>query len=131
MSLRARREALGLTQQDVADRAGTTQPYYGQIESGRTRMPNAELRRSISNALGIRHVDFLVEVGELGDWELPGFSPTAPERDPQLESLEALLNQLDLGRDNRAGTLFGILRMWSEQDRGRHSENGAPGEAAG
>ena len=94
-------------------------------------MPNPELRRAISKALGIRHVDFLVAVGELGDWELPGFSPTAPERDPQLESLEALLNQLDLGRDNRAGTLFGILRMWSEQDRGRHSENGAPGEAAG
>jgi transcriptional regulator with XRE-family HTH domain len=120
MSLRARREALGLTQAEVAERAGTTQAYYGQIESGRTRMPNAELRRSISAALGLRHVDFLIEVGELGDWELPGFSASQPVPDQLREDLIALIGQIDLQVDNRAGTLSGILRLFAEQDRQRN-----------
>ena len=114
----------------VADRAGTTQPYYGQIESGRTRMPNAELRRSISNALGIRHVDFLVEVGELGDWELPGFSPTAPDPDPERDVIETLLDQIDLSIDRRASTLAALLEMFRAQDRARRHSDDSPTQRA-
>jgi transcriptional regulator with XRE-family HTH domain len=122
MTLRDRREALGLTQAEVAQRIGASQPTYGAIESGRTAMPSPELRRAISRVLGIRHVDFLVETGQLADWELPGFNANAPEPDPRLLDLMALLGQLDLDADNRATTLSGILRMWAEQDRQRQHE---------
>ena len=117
-SLKERREGLRLTQSEVAQRAGTTAAYISQIESGKVNMPNAELRRAISKALGIRHVDFLVAVGELGDWEVPGFSPTA-DPDPRLALLEALLAMIDLDSDSRAITLSGILQSWAEQDRAR------------
>jgi len=124
-TLRDRRESLGLTQEELAQRTETTRSYISQIESGKVQMPNAELRRAISKALGIRHVDFLVAVGELGDWEVPGFSPTA-DPDPRLASLEALLAMIDLDSDSRAITLSGILQSWAEQDRARAAPPNAP-----
>ena len=119
MTLRERRELLGLTQKDVADRAGTTKEYYSQIETGRVVLPNIELRREISRALGIRHIDFLMAQGIIEDWEVPGFSADAPPPDPRLEQVETLLTQFDLGSDNRAATLSGILQLWVDQDRQR------------
>jgi hypothetical protein len=76
-------------------------------------------------------VDFLVEVGILDDWEIPGFSPNEP--DPLREDLVTQLGQLDLSVDNRASTLSGILLMWATQDRQRsaHRIPAAPDEAAG
>ena len=119
MTLRERRELLGLTQKEVADRAGTTKEYYSQIETGRVVLPNIELRREISRALGIRHIDFLMAQGIIEDWEVPGFSADTPPPDPRLEQVETLLTQLDLGSDNRAATLSGILQLWVDQDRQR------------
>jgi transcriptional regulator with XRE-family HTH domain len=119
MSLRDKREALGLTQEDVAERIGTSQSVYAQIESGKTKLTNADRRRAISQALGIRHVDFLVEVGELEDWEVPGFSASAPPPDPRLEQMDALLRRIDLDTDSRATTLSGILHLWAAQDQER------------
>ena len=131
MSLRQRREVLGLTQQEVADRSGTSKEYYSQIETGRVKLPNPELRREVSRVLGLRHVDFLVEVGILDDWEIPGFSPNEP--DPLREDLVTQLGQLDLSVDNRASTLSGILLMRAAQDRQRspHRITAAPDEAGG
>ncbi len=117
MTLRARREALGLTQAEVADRAGTAQPEYGQVESGRTKMPNAELRRAISEALGLRHVDYLVEVGELEDWELPGFDAAAEPIDPAVDVLLHLVRTTNLLRNGRAETLASILQFWQSEDQ--------------
>jgi transcriptional regulator with XRE-family HTH domain len=119
MTLKDYRERLGLTQKDVAQQAGIISEYYSQIERGRLALPNAELRRAISRVLGIRHVDFLVAVGVLDDWEVPGFSATAPEPDPLHEEVDLYLRQLDFDADNRAATLLGILKMWSSQDRQR------------
>jgi transcriptional regulator with XRE-family HTH domain len=113
------RAALGLTQKEVADAIGITSEYYSQIERGRIALPNAELRRAISRVLGIRHIDFLVDVGVLDDWEVPGFSANAPVPDPVREQIDRHLGQLDLESDNRAETLLGILKMWSAQDRQR------------
>lgn len=42
VTLRERREALGFTQQEVADSAGTTQGNYGRIELGTTQIPRIE-----------------------------------------------------------------------------------------
>jgi transcriptional regulator with XRE-family HTH domain len=113
------RAALGLTQKEVADAIGITSEYYSQIERGRIALPNAELRRAISRVLGIRHIDFLVDVGVLDDWEVPGFDAMAPEPNPLREQLDRYLNQLDFDTDNRAATLLGILQMWASQDRQR------------
>jgi transcriptional regulator with XRE-family HTH domain len=119
MTLKEYRERLGLTQKDVAQQAGIISEYYSQIERGRISLPNTELRRAISRVLGIRHVDFLVAAGILDDWEVPGFSATAPASDPLQEEVALYLRQLDLDADNRAATLLGILRMWAQQDRQR------------
>jgi transcriptional regulator with XRE-family HTH domain len=124
VNLKAYRERLGLTQKEAAERAGTSSEYYSQIERGRIAMPNPELRRNIARALGIRHVDYLVAVGELGDWELPGFNAIETAPDPQREYLQLLIDEVDLDRDNRAATLSGILQMWMQQDR--QQRNGPP-----
>ena len=118
-TLREYRNRLGLTQKEVAARANTSTEYYAQIEIGRVTMPNIELRREISRALGIRHIDFLMAQGIIEDWEVPGFSADTPPPDPRLEQVETLLTQLDLGSDNRAATLSGILQLWVDQDRQR------------
>lgn len=124
LTLRTRRESLGLTQADLAQKVETTPNYISMIESGKVKLPNAELRRAISAALGIRHVDFLVAVGELEDWEVPGFSAEQPERDPDLARRIAMLEQLDLDRDNRGSTLDVVLQGWAAQDRARSSHPG-------
>ncbi len=118
VTLRERREALGFTQQEVADSAGTTQGNYGRIELGTTQIPRIELRRELSRVLGMTHVEFLVAIGELGDWEVPGFDASAEPPDTELEARLALLREIDLTRDNRGPTLDSILRLWSRQDRG-------------
>jgi transcriptional regulator with XRE-family HTH domain len=119
VTLKNYRERLGLTQKEVAEQVGIISEYYSQIERGRIALPNTELRRAISRVLGIRHVDFLVAAGILDDWEVPGFSATAPEPDPLQEEVALYLRQLDFDADNRAATLLGILKMWAQQDRQR------------
>lgn len=121
MSLKSRREALGLTQEDVAAMAGVHPNYYSQIERGRVKWPDPDLRRAISKALRMRHVDFMIEVGQLEEWELPGFSPTVSDPDPEVERLEALLAQVDLRADRRAATLAALLEMFRAQDRQRQA----------
>ena len=118
MTLKGRREAMGFTQTALAERIGIAQSHYGQIELGKTRA-KPETRRAISQALGMRHIDLLVELGELEDWEAPGFSADTPEPDPDLARRIAMLEQLDLDRDNRGSTLDVVLQGWAAQDRAR------------
>lgn len=63
MTLKKYREAMGLTQKDVADRVGLSANRYAQIERGDVALPAIEIRRQICEVLGIRHVDFLVCAG--------------------------------------------------------------------
>jgi transcriptional regulator with XRE-family HTH domain len=52
--LTARRLALGLTQQDVADLAGTSRNYLGQLERGvKQRVPNALTLAALARALRV------------------------------------------------------------------------------
>lgn len=118
VTLRERRDALGFTQEDVADRSGTTQATYARIEKG-TQIPRVELRRELCRVLGMTHIEFLVAIGELGDWEVPGFDATATPLDPSMQARIALLDKIDLARDHRAQTLDGMLRLWHQQDRER------------
>ena len=50
--IRAWREHLGLTQEEVARRMGITQPAYAKIESGKTRPRMATCKR-LATAMGI------------------------------------------------------------------------------
>lgn len=84
----ARRSALGLTQKDAAELAGTTAAYWAQIENGTVKLPGAALRRGIAEALRVSHVDLLVAAGELTPEEAghaPG--PPAPAIDAELLDL--------------------------------------------
>lgn len=53
LTLRTRRESLGLTQADLAQKVETTPNYISMIESGKVKLPNAELRRAIGARLDV------------------------------------------------------------------------------
>lgn len=50
--IREKRAQLGLTQQELADRAGVTRPWLGHVESGKRRQPERELLEMLAGALG-------------------------------------------------------------------------------
>ena len=50
--LRERRKHLRMTQEVLAERVGTNRSHLAQIETGRIRFPEAELRAQIAKALG-------------------------------------------------------------------------------
>lgn len=51
--LRLERERLGLTQTEVANRAGTVSQYINQLESGKKRTASPELLKAIGDVLGL------------------------------------------------------------------------------
>jgi transcriptional regulator with XRE-family HTH domain len=63
--IKARREALNVSQTDLAAAVGTSRSYLAQIEGGRIALPNAGLRRDIARELAVPHLRLLVEAGEL------------------------------------------------------------------
>lgn len=114
--IRERRLQLGMTQVELSLAADVSQPLISDIERGQTKLPNADARRKIAQALGIRHVDLLVAAGELWPDELPGATP------PTLTRHQRLLSLIDLSIDSREATLDTILQMWMDQDRAnRHT----------
>lgn len=58
VDLRLERIARGMTQSDLAERAGVSQAYIAMIERGR-RKPGLKLIRRLSDVLSIPAVDFL------------------------------------------------------------------------
>lgn len=68
-----RRIELGYTSQAGFARAAKISPsHLNQIEGGKIALPNADLRRKLARALGVRHVDILVAAGELAEDEAEG-----------------------------------------------------------
>jgi transcriptional regulator with XRE-family HTH domain len=57
--VRARRKQLNMSQEDLAARIGKERSYLSQLETGRIRLPEAELRRTIAEALGYTDGDLL------------------------------------------------------------------------
>lgn len=66
----SRREALGYSQSELAERAGLTRAYMNSIERGKLGLPGVDQRRALAEALRVRHVDLLVAAGELAHDEL-------------------------------------------------------------
>ena len=62
-NVRRRRLTLGLTQSQVADALGISQPGYAAIEAGR-RNPSLDVVERVADALGCEAPDLLVAVTE-------------------------------------------------------------------
>lgn len=65
-----RREELGWNQTELAKRSGVPRTTVNRIESGVTKLPEADVRRKLAKALGVRHVDLLIAAGELAEDEV-------------------------------------------------------------
>lgn len=76
-----RREALGMTQTELALRSGIAPTTLNKIEKGTTKVPPADTRRRLAAALSVRHVDILVAAGELTDDEIAAIAPRWPSDD--------------------------------------------------
>lgn len=66
--VRTRRQIAGLTQVELAARAGVSQGTVSDIERGSRKLPNADVRRRIAAALNLTHLAMLIAAGEL-TWE--------------------------------------------------------------
>ncbi|MDE2573457.1 MAG: helix-turn-helix transcriptional regulator [bacterium] len=78
-SLRSRRQALGLTQQDVAKRSGLLQTNYSKIEQGKSD-PRLRTLQEIARALSLEVMLIPAELLDTVD-ALTGQGP-APEEKP-------------------------------------------------
>ena len=84
-----KRESLGWTQTELARRSGVPRTTVNRIESGTTKLPEADVRRKLAKALGVRHVDILVAAGELSETEV------LPVNDPSSEAVKRLAPLID------------------------------------
>lgn len=57
MNIKERREELGLTQKELAEKAGITQSFLCDIEQGRSK-PSIDTAVKIANALNISDIKF-------------------------------------------------------------------------
>lgn len=65
--LRARREALGLTQAALAERAGVTSNYVGVLERG-LKLPTLDTLITLAKSLEISPAELLGDVGVKDRW---------------------------------------------------------------
>ena len=65
--IRARREALGLTQAALAERAGVTSNYVGVLERG-LKLPTLDTLITLAKALETSPADLLGDVGVKDPW---------------------------------------------------------------
>lgn len=89
--IRERRLALGLTQTDLAKRAGLDQSTISAIEIGRTKWPSAEVRRPLARALGVTDLQLLVGAGEVDPQEA---GVNLADADLKLAKVQALWSDL-------------------------------------
>ena len=68
--IRRRRQELGLTAQEVADRVGVKRHYISGIEGGRIKVPREVLRRKLARVLEVPYEVFLIESGILSPGDL-------------------------------------------------------------
>ena len=135
--IRALREERGLTQREVARRAGLTPSGVGFIEHGQTRNPSAETVVAVARALGVPVEELLREPVPLDEApEKAGLADADPpsklvEAEVLEEIAELWAEQLargfydrrTLGMMHMAG---GILAMYYDADLEEYRENLPP-----
>jgi transcriptional regulator with XRE-family HTH domain len=87
------RERLGLSQVELAERAGMNKGEINAIERGRVALPGADKRRRLAQALGVRHLDIIVAASELTSDEIPQ-EDAAPEPFPHDATKRQIVQQL-------------------------------------
>src|SRR5512139_1582541 len=108
--VRSHRQRLGLTQQELADKAGVGERSVRNVESGQIEVPRPTTVRLLADALGLtgrqREQFFETAVGVTGPAvpaQLPPDVSWFTGREPQLAALEALLTERS-GQDGRGPT---------------------------
>lgn len=89
--VKERRDALGLSQVELARRVEISQTYLSNMERGRVQLPDVAVRRRLAEALRMSHIDLLVAAGELDAHELPG---EAEAMKPVVVGLSAKIDEL-------------------------------------
>lgn len=120
--VRRRREAIGMSQIELATAAGLTKSEVSSLELGRIKLPSAAKRRALAGVLRLRHVDLLLAAGELTPDEVPhaGETPTVGHE------LAARIDALPL--DLREGAEWFVARL--EQVRAAEAAGVSPPAAA-
>jgi transcriptional regulator with XRE-family HTH domain len=77
--VRATRKAAGISQEEVARRAGVSLNVINRLERGVILDPHYSTLRGISSALGVRVEDLVREPALAGKAEAPGMGPTPYE----------------------------------------------------
>lgn len=116
--VRERREQLGLSQEALAERIGTTRAYVSQIESGTKRWPRSYIP-ALARELGLSDGD-LRRLSPQRSRRSRGLGGPAPHRDAGQEELRERLTSL-LARtrltEERVRGMEGTIREWMEFDR--------------
>ena len=73
--LQKRREELGLSMRELAERVGTTHPTILRLEEGSIERPAAEKLSRIAEVLGLNLADVYAFVNYDSPTELPSFQP--------------------------------------------------------
>ncbi|MGY1777765.1 helix-turn-helix domain-containing protein [Geodermatophilus sp. SYSU D00804] len=80
--IRGRREALGLSRRDLADRTGLSYPYISQLETG-YRLPSPKVMHLLARTLGMPASDLFQalpgDTGQDAAVDAPAAAPGAPE----------------------------------------------------
>jgi len=115
--VREKREALGLTQTELSARAKIQRTTVNRIETGTTQLPSADIRRRLATALGVSHLDILVEAQEITRDEIEplGVRGTV-EPDPVRADLITRLSRLPLTGD-RPAAIRGLIDVYDDIDR--------------
>jgi transcriptional regulator with XRE-family HTH domain len=118
--LRQWRERRGMTLTAAAAEMGIGKGYLSQIETGKLKWPNADVRRRIAEVIGMSHVDLLIKLGELLPSELEAAGKQGiVHQGAELPSakIHALVDRVNwYGREDRVSGVTSILTAWADAD---------------
>lgn len=119
--VRAQRDEHGWTQDQLADKAGTSGAYISQIETGRVAWPGAHLRRAIARSFGISHLDMLVGAGEVSEQEISPAPVVQYHPRREIADMLALMEGIVWNQD-RIDIVSGYLYRFAAEDLRKHIE---------
>jgi transcriptional regulator with XRE-family HTH domain len=109
-----KREQLGWTQTELARRAGVPRTTVNRVEQGTTKLPEADVRRKLAGALGVRHVDLLVAAGELSPNEIDF---AEDPRSDAVRRLQPLIDQINWN-EGMYQAAESFISLWRDAQRG-------------
>jgi transcriptional regulator with XRE-family HTH domain len=113
---RKRRQSLGLTQEDVAERLGVTVEFYGRIERGRT-LPSTPTLVALSKSLDLSADTLLGRPVSGGRWGVP----TKTDQDPP--ELRRLVRRLRRAPTSLLRVLTVVATEFEKARRSRSSRH--------